>query len=105
MRGAGARGLDRGLLPRMKPKYQGSVRCVRAKASPGRTNLPSPTRKAREKKWRATATSLMPSRQKQLRRREQLEEPASKNTKFIERLLKTASNFGKQMNSRVRHLI
>ena len=35
-----------------------------------------------------------------------LEEPALENTKSIEKLTKkTASNFGKQMNSHVRHLI
>ena len=105
MRGAGASGLDRGLLARMKPEQWGSAWCVHAKASPGHTHLSSPTREEREEKWRATATSLTSLDRSSLGKNT-LEEPALENTKSIEKLTKkTASNFRKQMNSHVRHLI
>ena len=59
----------------------------------------------REENWRVTATSLTSLDQSSLGGNT-LEELALVNTKSIEKLTKkTASNFGKQMNSRVRHLI
>lgn len=58
IRGAGARGFDRGFPVRMKPKHRGLAWCVCPEASPGRTRLPSPTCKEREEKQRATVTSF-----------------------------------------------
>ena len=87
MRGAGASGLDRGLLARMKPKQRGSAWCVHAKASPGRTHLPSPLREEREEKWRATATSLT-SLDQSSSEENTLEEPVLMNTESIEKLTK-----------------